>query len=226
MVKCKLTISDFLLIVVNCIPLYGVWFNGWDAKQLFIVYCLETVIIGMANVLKMAAVTIFVKKKDIWENNGSTTMQSSWLFILFFIFHYGFFVFVQTQLFFSITGLKPNDALIMNYANIPALLGDNGKLMLLIFITYYTVQNIFGFFASGNYKTTSMGKLLFEPYVRIFVQQLVVIVGSFFLLFGAGRLFMLVFVVVKIFFELVVNSSRLINYIEQKQQQKMLAGKN
>jgi hypothetical protein len=226
MVKCKLTISDFLLIVVNLIPLHGVWFEGWDAKQLFIVYCLETVIIGIANVLKMTTVTIFVKKKNIWGNDGSKTMQSGWLFIVFFIFHYGFFVFVQTQLFFAITGLKPNDALIMNYANIPALLGDNGKLMLLIFIVYYTVQNIFGFFASGNYRTISMGKLLFEPYLRIFVQQLVVIVGSFFLLLGAGKIFMLIFVLAKIFFELLVNSERLINYIEQKQQQKKLAGKN
>jgi Family of unknown function (DUF6498) len=225
MVKRKLTISDFLLIVVNLIPLYGVWFKGWDAKQLFIVYGMETVIIGMANVVKMAAVTIFVKPKDVWENNGSSSLQSGWLFIVFFIFHYGFFVFVQTQLFFSITGLKTSGALIMNYANIPALLGDNGKLILLLFMAYYMVQNISGFFVSGNYKTISMGKLLFEPYIRIFVQQLVVIVGSFFLLWGAGKIFMLIFVLAKIFFELLVNSNRLITYIEQKQQQKRVVNK-
>lgn len=82
MVKRKLTISDFLLIVVNLILLFGVWFEGWDATQLFIVYCLETVIIGIANVLKMACVTLFVKKKDVWENNGSSTMQSGWQMLL------------------------------------------------------------------------------------------------------------------------------------------------
>jgi Family of unknown function (DUF6498) len=216
MVKHKLTISDFLLIVVNLIPLYGVWFEGWNAKELFIVYCLETVIIGIVNVLKMACVTLLVKKKDVWQNNGSSTMLSGWFFIVFFILHYGFFVFVQTQLFFSITGLKPRGALLMNYTNIPALLGDNGKLMLLLFIVYYTLQNFFSFFSSGNYKTISMSTLLFEPYIRIFVQQLVVIVGSFFLMWGAGKIFMLVFAVTKIFFELAVNSNRLINYIEQK----------
>jgi hypothetical protein len=222
MVKRKLTISDFLLIVINLIPLYGVWFEGWDAKQLFIVYCLETVIIGIVNILKMACVTLFVKKKDVWQNNGSSTMLSGWFFIAFFILHYGFFVFVQTQLFFGITGLKPTGALLMNYANIPALLGNNGKLMLLLFIVYYTVQNFFSFFSSGNYKTIGMNTLMFEPYIRIFVQQLVVIVGSFFLMWGAGKIFMLVFAITKIFFEWAVNSNRLINYIEQKQQQKKI----
>ena len=91
MFKRKLTIPDFLLILVNLIPLYGVWFEGWDAKEIFIVYCLETVIIGVVNVVKMACITIFVRKKDVWESN-SNTMQSGWFFIFFFIIHYGFFV--------------------------------------------------------------------------------------------------------------------------------------
>lgn len=99
MFKRTLTISDFLLIVVNLIPLYGVWFEGWDAKQVFLVYCMETVIVGIINVIKMACVTIFVRSTDVWENGGSTTMQSGWLFIFFFIVHYGFFVFIQTQIF-------------------------------------------------------------------------------------------------------------------------------
>ena len=93
MFKRKLTIPDFFLILVNLIPLYGVWFEGWDAKEIFIVYCLETVIIGIINVVKMACITIFVRKKDVWEGNGNT-MQSGWFFIFFFIIHYGFFVFL------------------------------------------------------------------------------------------------------------------------------------
>jgi hypothetical protein len=100
MFKRKLSVSDLLLIVVNLIPLYCVWFEGWNASQVFLVYCLETVIIGLATVIKMASVTLFVKKSDVWQNGGSSTMVSGWFFILFFIMHYGFFVFVQTQLFF------------------------------------------------------------------------------------------------------------------------------
>ncbi len=220
MFKRELTAGDYGLIIVNLIPLYGVWFEGWNAAQVFLVYCLETVIIGLINVLKMACVTIFVRKKDVWENGGATTMQSGWFFIFFFIIHYGFFVFVQTQIFFNVSGLIPGNSFLMNYKKIPALLDDNGKLMLLIFVAYYTLQNIFEFLLSGDYKTRSLGRLMFEPYMRIFVQQFVVILGSIFLSFGAGKVFILVFVIAKIFFELFVNFNRWLVIAEKKQQLK------
>jgi hypothetical protein len=220
MFKRKLTVSDWLLIIVNLIPLYCVWFEGWSAAQVFLVYCLETVIVGIFNVVKMACVTIFVKSSDSWENGGSISQQSGWFFIFFFIVHYGFFVFVQTQIFFGVSGLIPDGSLLANYSKIPALLGNNGKLMLLIFIVYYTLQNLFDFFLTGNYKTISLGRLMFEPYIRIFVQQLVVIVGSMFLSFGAGKIFILIFVLVKIFFELFVNFNRFLALAEKRQQLK------
>jgi hypothetical protein len=110
--------------------------------------------------------------------------------------------------------------MLANYSRIPALLGDEGKLLLLIFITYYTLQMIFEFLMSGKYKTVSIGRLMFEPYMRIFVQQIVVILGSIFLSFGAGKIFILVFVIAKIFFELFVNFSRFLNIAEKRQQLK------
>ena len=147
-------------------------------------------------------------------------MVSGWFFIFFFIIHYGFFVFIQTQIFFSVSGLIPGHTLMGGYSKIPALLGNNGKLMLLIFIAYYTVQTFFEFFMTGNYKTISMGRLMFEPYIRIFVQQFVVILGSMFLSFGAGKIFILIFVVVKIFFELFVNFNRLQDIAEKRERLK------
>lgn len=220
MFKRKLSLSDWLLVLVNLIPLYGVWFEGWSASEVFLVYCLETVIIGLVNVLKMASVTLFVKKSDVWQNAGSSSMQSGWFFIFFFIVHYGFFVFIQTQLFFGVSGMIPNGSMLGNYAQIPVLLGANGKLLLLIFITYYTLQAFFEFFMTGNYKTISMGRLMFEPYIRIFVQQVVVILGSIFLQFGAGKIFVLVFVVAKIFFELFINFGRFLAIAEKRERLK------
>jgi len=225
MFKRKLTISDFFLIVVNLIPLYGVWFEGWDAKQIFLVYCLETVIIGIINVVKMACITIFVRNKDVWENGGSSSMQSGWFFIFFFIIHYGFFVFIQTQMFFAVSGMIPDGSLLMKYSKIPGLLGDNGKLLLLIFVAYYTMQSVFGFFSSGVYKTISLGRQMFEPYMRIFIQQFVVILGSIFLSFKAGKIFILIFIIVKIFFELFINFDRLLAVAEKRQRLKDEKGK-
>ncbi len=216
MFKRELTISDYLLIVVNLIPLYGVWFEGWDPKMIFLVYCLETVIIGIVNVIKMAVVTLFVKGKDKWENNGSVKMVSGLFFIIFFIVHYGFFVFVQTQIFFGVSGIVGNKSFFGGYSQIPAILGHEGKLLLAIFIIYYTLQNFFSFFSSGQYKNISMMKLMFQPYMRIFVQQFIVILGSMFLLLGGGKIFILIFVVVKIFFEVFVSFDKYLDKAEAK----------
>ncbi len=220
MFKRRLTINDFLLIAVNLVPLFGVWFYGWSASHVFLVYCMETVIIGLINVVKMACVTLFVRKTDTWQNKGNSSMQSGWFFIIFFILHYGIFVFVQTQLFFGVSGLVPNGSLLMQYSKIPELLGRDGQLMLLIFTAYYVMQGVFGFFSSGAFKTISMSRLMFEPYIRIFVQQFVVILGSMFLSFGWGKIFILIFIAAKIFFELFVNFNRMLDIAEKKANRK------
>ena len=217
MFKRKLTTGDFALILVNLVPLYGVWFEGWDARQVFLVYCLETIIIGVFNVLKMAAVTILVKPKDEWQNAGNTTMQSGWFFIIFFTLHYGIFVFVQTQIFFAVSGLVKDNSIFGKYAQIPTLLGRDGSLLLFIFIAYYLMQTVYEFFIRGRYKTISMGRLMFEPYGRIIIQQFVVIIGSMFLSFGAGKIFILIMVIVKILFEVFFNFERMMELAEKKE---------
>jgi len=216
MFKHRLIPTDYLLILVNLVPLYGVWFDGWDARMVFLVYCLETIIIGIMTVLKMAGLTLFVKSAEHWKINGKSTRLIGWFLIIFFILHYGIFVFVQTQLFFGVSGMMKGTSLISGYAQIPALLGNEGKILLAIFICYYTLEMLFSFFLSGNYKTVSMVRLMFQPYGRIFIQQLVVILGSIFLSFGAGRIFILVFVVIRILAEVFLRFDRLLGVTEKK----------
>lgn len=217
----KLSISDYFLILANLIPVYGVWFEGWSAAQVFLVYCLETVIIGLFNVVKMACVTLFVKPKDVWSTKGGITLVGGLFFIVFFIVHYGFFVLIQTQIFFGVSGLIKDNSMFGSYSQIPAALGNDGKLLLLIFITYYTLHTLYNFFLSGAYKTISMGKLMFQPYGRIFVQQFVVIVGSMFLAMGFTDIFILILVLVKIGFELFINFDALIDKSEAEAKKKM-----
>ena len=208
MYKRKLNGGDWFLILANLVPLYGVWFQGWDPKQMFLVYCLETIIIGGYNVIKMIIVTLN-KKKDVWENlGGGKSMVSGWFFILFFIVHYGFFVFIQTGIFAAVSGISSADGAfgpltflsrIFSYLNIDA------KTVLYIFIAMYGFRMFFDFILNGKYKEISMGVLMFQPYLRIFIQQFVVILGSMFLAFGAGKIFMLIFVCIKIFAEVFIN---------------------
>ena len=51
MIKKKLTRSDYFIIAANLLPIIGVWFFDWDPREIFLVYCLETIIIGVFNLV-------------------------------------------------------------------------------------------------------------------------------------------------------------------------------
>ncbi|MFI5133751.1 MAG: DUF6498-containing protein, partial [Chitinophagales bacterium] len=79
------------------------------------------------------------------------------------------------------------------------------------FLISYGFNMIWNFLRTGQYKTTSMTMLMFQPYGRIFIQQVTVILGSMFLAFGAGKIFILIFAAVKIFFETYFNFEGMLN---------------
>lgn len=225
MIKRILSLSDIFVILINLIPLWGVWFDGWDPKQMFLIYCAETVIVGLFNILKMLLVTQF-KKKDIWETNGAQSMVSGYFFILFFIIHYGFFVSIQLGIFFSASGMMEGMNPIKTLLALPSLMENYTKGLLAGFIAVYALQMLKDFILNGEFRTVSIGKLMFAPYMRIFVQQFAVILGVLFLSVGGGKIFMLVFVCVKIFFEAFVNYDRMLNLAEKRQRIKDSIGKS
>jgi hypothetical protein len=94
--KQKITTTDTLFILVNLVPLVGVWFYNWDPTEIFIIYCFESLIVGIMTVVKLFITTLF-KKKDEWENGGSTSQVSGYFFIFFFIIHFGFFCFCSND---------------------------------------------------------------------------------------------------------------------------------
>ena len=104
MFKKEFTLSDYFFIAANLLPVIGVWAWNWDPKEMFLVYCLETIIIGILNLVKMAIVTL-AKKTDDWNANGKTTRQPGLVFMLFFLVHYGIFVGVQMSIFFGVSGI-------------------------------------------------------------------------------------------------------------------------
>lgn len=204
--KRKLTQSDWTLIIANLLPVYGVWFQHWSPKEVFLVYCFETIIIGFFTLLKLL-ITGLIKRKDNWQNQGSTTKQPFWFFMLFFVAHYGLFVAVQMEIFFGVSGL--GDEYGIGFFNFfskwPSLLTKEAYIMLGVFITSYGFRMTNDYILSGEYRTASLGYLMFQPYGRIFIQQVTVIIGSMFLSFGAGKIFILVFALIKIFFEVIVD---------------------
>lgn len=210
--KQKLTQSDYFLIAANLLPVIGAWFWGWQVREVFVVYCLETIIIGLYNLLKMAIVTMF-KGTDTWYNEGSRTQVSGLFFMFFFIMHYGLFVAVQTGLFVQVSGLgKDNNWGFFDFfLHWPSYLGPDAYTVLWGFVISYGFKTLWDFILPKEYKKIPMMLLMFQPYLRIFIQQITVILGGFFLGFGAGKVFILIFAIVKIWFEIFINYEGLLN---------------
>jgi Family of unknown function (DUF6498) len=211
MIKKKIARSDYFLIAANLLPVVGVWAWDWNPKEMFLVYCLETIIIGIFNLVRMGIVTL-IKKKDDWHNAGKTTQQYGLFFMLFFLVHYGIFVAVQMGIFFGVSGIGKGAGInVFNFFyKLPELLSNDSLIVLGIFTLGYFYKMVIEFVFSGEHRSASLMQLMFQPYGRIFVQQFTVIVGSMFLTIGAGKIFILVFAAVKIFFELFVDYESLI----------------
>lgn len=221
MFKRALYPGDLFLILVNLVPLWGVWFGGWNATEIFMVYCLESVVIGLCNLLKLAMVTT-VKKREVWNNNSQkSSLVSGLFFMLFFLIHYGIFVFIQLGIFLSVSGTQTTYGISNSFdfiIHFPRYLSTNSEWLLAIVTVSYGLLLLKDFVLNGAYKTASLGAIMFEPYARIFIQQFTVIAGSLFLSFGAGKIFISIFVCVKIFFDVLINYKRIIAIIAKKQE--------
>lgn len=210
MFRKKLSGPDILLIAANLFPVFGVWFLGWNATEAFIVYAMETMIVGILTILKMLVVT-FIKGKDEWYANGRTSRQSGFFFIFFFILHFGLFAAVQTTIFSQTAGITPPNSSAMHFFfKWYTYINEDIAYMLSGFIISYLAKNFIPFILKQEYKTTPLMIIMFQPYGRIFVQQFTVILGSMFLSLGIDKAFILVFALAKTAFELFIDFNGLL----------------
>lgn len=201
----KLNRNDWITILVNLIPVGGVWFLGWSATEAFIVYALETLIIGILTVIKLLAAAV-IKKKDTWNNQGNSQQVSGLFIIIFFILHYGIFALCQTTMFAGVAGINPpGKGQFYFFFHWWEFINRDIGYMLIVFVLSYLIRDMIPFLFRKDYNTIPMMILMFQPYGRILTQQFTVIAGSMFLSFNLGKIFILVFALAKIFVEVFLN---------------------
>lgn len=209
MFKRRLTIPEIYLLIINLVPILGVWFQGWDPARIFLFYCLETILVGIFHVIKMILIML-LSKTDAYESyktKGILILACTFL-ICFFIMHYGIFVFVQTSMFFAVSGIYKGELFSLDMQTLKTLLGKEGMLMMAIFIIYYILDTIKQGTVFRIDKVSDIAKLMFQPYGRIFIQQFVLIFGSMFLAFKLGYVFIVIFVLVRIYVEFFMNLNK------------------
>lgn len=179
----KNDISSISLVISNLIPLFGVLFWGWSIYNIMILFWAESAIIGFYNIKKMQKI-------------GGIKSEP---FILFFLLHYGLFMAVHLnfingifgeQSFFSLIGSgnmnfggrgyaetedidsKVADSITTIFPALVSLLISHG-------ISYYK-----NFIGKKEYLDASnnIEKQMMNPYGRIVIMQLTLIIGGFFVM--------------------------------------------
>jgi hypothetical protein len=200
--------SGLLLILSNLIPIYGVFYQGWDAFWIVLLYWSENLMLGFYNVLRMA----FVRVSNPVENLGKLFM------IPFFIFHYGAFygghgLFIMAMFrkdpgsFFD----KPSwpfffvfiELLVNVIKKILEIFPSEMIIPFLILFLSHGFSFVYNFFIKEEYKNTNSKNLMTKPYTRIIVLHIAIIAGAFpVMYFGSPVYLLVVLILLKIIIDL------------------------
>ena len=183
-------------------------FNKADPISIVFAYFLETIVIGLFHVVKLWMVNTYGKEGP----NNHQMPKSSVGLVLFFLFHYGMFVGIQSVFVFAffqskLPQIKEPFHILDNYAAVIQLEG------MAVLIASLFVSNLKYFYSNflhnAQYKEYTPGALFFKPYVRIFIQQFVVILsGFFFILFSEGFAAAILLIVFRLVVDLVMVAIR------------------
>ncbi len=194
--------TNNLFIWLSAVSLLVLLIAGFaDAFAIVMAYFLETFLIGLVHCFKM----YFVGKRSMMQQANPGKKVN--FLILFFMFHYSFFVAVQSIFVFAIfqladSNLKDPFMLAENYRYV---LGFKGiGLGLLIMFIFIALQTYFSFFRTGMYHYYTVDKMFFQPYLRIFVQQFTVILAMFFVAFiHSGIIAAIILIILRLLVDLV-----------------------
>jgi hypothetical protein len=174
------------LVVSNTVPLWGVLFLGWDAFYIVLLYWAENIIIGFYNILKIA----FVKAPSLRQHLGK-------LFdVTFFVFHYSAFIAIHGYFVLGIYK-KGGDAFSQRGPNWPCFLVFFQLLAIVIKYLYSTipanmkyalaalfishgVSFVHNYLLKGKFAVSTPDQLMAEPYTRLVVMHIALLVGGFF----------------------------------------------
>lgn len=166
----RFDLSMIALVAANLIPLFGVLFFQWDVATILVLYWTENVVVGFYNMLKMAFLPV----------SNPRLYLMKFVFIPFFWTHYGGFCFGHALALICIFKLGDLDAIMKGGGTmlIPTLLKPLGVWLVLGLFISHGVSFVQNFLRGPERRSRSLMQLMAEPYRRIVVLQLVIIIGG------------------------------------------------
>lgn len=170
------------LVLVNALFLTALLLTGKaNAMAIVFAYIFETVIIGVIHVVKLFFIIRYTNQPGIVEKG-----IANYALILFFIFHYGFFIFIQSSFLYMAFFFENNKSITINWESIKVIMDLKGFYIAMISISFiHVIELLFNFIKPKRYYQKDLGKYFSKPYLRIFIQQFVVIIPFFFMVFSS-----------------------------------------
>ena len=166
-------------LAANAIPVVGVLFFGWAALPLLIYYWIENVLIGAFNVPKIVIAGI------------GKPAPLNWLGVVlapFFVFHYGLFCFVHGTFIFAIfamtdlvaAGAEPSTDTFDVGGRVVQMLQSDSDLRwsVVALIAVLTFRFLVLWLGRGAWRNTDPMRQMFEPYGRIVVMHLTIMIAT------------------------------------------------
>ncbi len=179
-----------VLIVSNAIPLFGVLFLDWEVQTLLILYWIESGVVGVINVFKMARAEgplLPTQHPSVFKVPSGAAKV---FLIPFFILHYGIFWMVHGFFVFLLPVFAGAAAFLpgREAGAIPrsSLTAEGLAIAALALLASHLISFYFNFLRRGEYRNVSVAAQMAQPYGRVFVLHLTIILGGT-LIFALGQ---------------------------------------
>ncbi|MGB5472802.1 MAG: DUF6498-containing protein, partial [Gammaproteobacteria bacterium] len=153
-------LSMLVLVAANLVPVIGVLLYGWDLGKLMVLFWAESGIIGLYNLLKMAVVQRWV--------------------VLFtgplFVGHFGAFMAVHFLFVYEL--------FVSRNTSVDSSLAEVGQYLfvlwpaLLALLLSHGLSFFYNFIGRGEYRNKRMREQMGEPYGRVMIMHVTVIIGG------------------------------------------------
>jgi hypothetical protein len=159
------------LVLANLIPLAGVLIWRWEVFPLLLLFWMENVLIGIFNVCKML----------LAAPAQPLTWAAKLFFVPFFSFHYGMFTFVHGVFVMGMFGgAFRQGAPFPNATTVWQLLREQKlEWAILGLLASHAISFGWNYVGQGEYRRASLPALMTQPYGRVVVLHLTVLLGGF-----------------------------------------------
>ncbi len=159
------------LVLANLIPIYGVLALGWEVFPIMLLFWLENVVIGVFNVLKML----------LSEPHEPAKWLGKLFLVPFFCVHYGMFTLVHGVFVLGFFGKQFKQG--ASFPSVSDVIGFIGELELgwavLALVASHAFSFGYNYLWRGEFRTSSLQKLMQQPYGRVVVLHLAILGGGF-----------------------------------------------